>query len=199
MSRRSAMRSGRSSPPRIARTGSSPGPRRRQATTPLAEATITPKIHGRSGQGRGKLSDSQRVVSGEPTAAPSSPAWAQEIRIGSAIRPSRWHRQRVLSLSAGHGGGEPRAFRAKGRASSARPRGGSIMPIFRRVKIQSTVETPALLLPEEEIAGKLDALKERLQQLELSIVSLQSSEPTTTAPSEASDEDPWSVGGRPTE
>ena len=73
------------------------------------------------------------------------------------------------------------------------------MPIFRRIKIQATVETSALLLPEEEIAGKLDALKERLQQLELSIVSLQSSEPTTTAPSEESDEDPWSVGGRPTE
>jgi len=73
------------------------------------------------------------------------------------------------------------------------------MPIFRRIKIQATVETPALLVPEEEIAGKLDALKERLQQLELSIVSLQSSEPTTTAPPETSAEDPWSVGGRPTE
>jgi len=73
------------------------------------------------------------------------------------------------------------------------------MPIFRRIKIQATVETSALLLPEEQIAGTVDALRERLKQLELSIVSLQSSEPTTTAPSEESDEDPWSVGGRPTE
>jgi hypothetical protein len=71
------------------------------------------------------------------------------------------------------------------------------MPIFRRIKIQATVETPALLLPEEEIAGKLDALKERLQQLELSIVSLQSAEPPTTAPSESSEDDPWSNKGRP--
>ncbi len=71
------------------------------------------------------------------------------------------------------------------------------MPIFRRIKIQATVETPALLLPEEEIAGKLDALKERLQQLELSIVSLESTEPTTTNASESSEDDPWSNKGRP--
>jgi len=69
------------------------------------------------------------------------------------------------------------------------------MPIFRRIKIQATVETPALLLPEEEIAGKLDALKERLQQLELSIVSLQSTEPPTTPPAESSEDDPWTHKG----
>jgi len=69
------------------------------------------------------------------------------------------------------------------------------MPIFRRIKIQATVETPALLLPEEEIAGKLDALKERLQQLELSIVSLQSTEPPTTPPGESSEDDPWTHKG----
>jgi len=71
------------------------------------------------------------------------------------------------------------------------------MPIFKRIKIQATVETPALLLPEEEIAGKLDALKERLQQLELSIVALQSTEPPTTTSAESSEDDPWTHKGHP--
>ncbi len=72
------------------------------------------------------------------------------------------------------------------------------MPIFRRIKIQATVETSALLLPEEQIAGTVDALRERLKQLELSIVSLEPTEPPAAALEVASD-DPWSIHGQPTE
>lgn len=74
-----------------------------------------------------------------------------------------------------------------------------MMPTFRRVKIQATVETSAMLLPEEEIASTVDALKERLKRLDLSIVSLESTEPPAAASQESADDDPWSIRGQPVE
>src|ERR1051325_3986240 len=82
--RRGAMRSSRpSSLPRIATTGSSSGPERFHATTPLAEATITPKIHGRSGHGGGKPIASNQSGSGEvrPKGKRSSFCRCQWIRV----------------------------------------------------------------------------------------------------------------------
>lgn len=62
---------------------------------------------------------------------------------------------------------------------------------FRRVKIQATVETPSLLIPEDEIEGAVGELRERLQDLHLSIVSLESTEPPAPVLPEGAADDPW--------
>ena len=60
--------------------GSSCAPRRRQATTPLAEATMTAKTHGRSGHGGGKPIGSQRAGSGR-LGAEGVPRLAVEVPV----------------------------------------------------------------------------------------------------------------------
>jgi hypothetical protein len=73
------------------------------------------------------------------------------------------------------------------------------MPTFRRIKLQATVETEAMLLPENEIDGALGALRDKLKQLDLTILSVEPTEPPSLEPSEPSDDDPWSVRGQPVE
>jgi hypothetical protein len=73
------------------------------------------------------------------------------------------------------------------------------MPTFRRIKLQATVETEAMLLPENEIDGALGELRDKLKQLDLTILSVEPTEPPPLEPSEPSDDDPWSVRGQPVE
>ena len=72
------------------------------------------------------------------------------------------------------------------------------MPTFRRIKLQATVETQAMLLPENEIDGALGELRDKLKQLDLTILSVEPTEPSLE-PSEPSDDDPWSFRGQPVE
>jgi hypothetical protein len=72
------------------------------------------------------------------------------------------------------------------------------MPTFRRIKLQATVETQAMLLPENEIDGALGELRDKLKQLDLTILSVEPTEPPLE-PSEPSDDDPWSFRGQPVE
>ena len=74
------------------------------------------------------------------------------------------------------------------------------MPTFRRFKIQAMVETPMMLLPEDDIERALGQFREALTRLDLSILSVASAEPEPlrVAPDTGAD-DPWSVRGRPVE
>jgi hypothetical protein len=73
------------------------------------------------------------------------------------------------------------------------------MPTFRRIKIQATVETEAMLVQEDQIEGVLGALRDKLQHLDLDVLSVGPTEPAPTSPAEAADDDPWSIGGRSVE
>jgi hypothetical protein len=76
------------------------------------------------------------------------------------------------------------------------------MPTFRRIKIQATVETESMLVQEDQIEGVLGALRDKLQHLDLDVLSVGPTEPaptSPTSPAEAADDDPWSVGGRSVE
>jgi hypothetical protein len=71
------------------------------------------------------------------------------------------------------------------------------MPTFRRIKIQATVETGAMLLPDDEIDGALSRLRDKLKQLDLAILSVEPTEPPPIQSPEAADDDPWSIRGLP--
>jgi hypothetical protein len=71
------------------------------------------------------------------------------------------------------------------------------MLTFKRIKIQATVETEPKLVPEDEIDGALDTLRDRLKQLDLVILSIEPKEVAPIEPSEPSRDDPWSMRGQP--
>lgn len=73
------------------------------------------------------------------------------------------------------------------------------MPEFKRIKIQATVETESMLLRADQIDGALGQLRDRLEQLDLSIVSVEPTEPAAAQPLEPSAEDPWSFRGQAVE
>ena len=73
------------------------------------------------------------------------------------------------------------------------------MPIFRRVKIQATVETKAMLLQDDQIPCALGELRDKLRHLDLDVLSVEPTEPPPTKPPEPSDDDPWSIRGQPVE
>jgi hypothetical protein len=53
------------------------------------------------------------------------------------------------------------------------------MTDFRRIKIQATVETAGLLLSEADVASMVQTLRDRLQQLELAVLTIESKEEPT--------------------
>ena len=53
------------------------------------------------------------------------------------------------------------------------------MTDFRRIKIQATVETAGLLLSEADVALMVQTLRDRLQQLELAVLTIESKEEPT--------------------
>lgn len=53
------------------------------------------------------------------------------------------------------------------------------MTDFRRIKIQATVETAGLLLSEADVASMVQTLREKLQQLELAVLTIESKEEPT--------------------
>ncbi len=53
------------------------------------------------------------------------------------------------------------------------------MTDFRRIKIQATVETAGLLLSEADVASMVQTLRDRLQQLELAVLTIESREEPT--------------------
>jgi hypothetical protein len=72
------------------------------------------------------------------------------------------------------------------------------MPAFRKIKIRATVETPAVLVPENEVDAALDELSAKLKRFDLAVLSIESAEPPPVPPSdEAADGDVWSVRGQP--
>lgn len=71
------------------------------------------------------------------------------------------------------------------------------MPMFRRVKIQATVETEAMLLQDDQIESALGALRDKLRHLDLDVVSVEPSERPPTKLLEPSEDDPWSIRGQP--
>jgi hypothetical protein len=70
---------------------------------------------------------------------------------------------------------------------------------FTRIKLRATVETGLMLLPENEVERAINDLRERLKQLDLAIVSVDSLEPALATTPEPSREDPWSMRGQPVE
>ena len=50
------------------------------------------------------------------------------------------------------------------------------MTDFRRIKIQATVETAGLLLSEADTASMVQALRDKLQQLDLTVLAIDSKE-----------------------
>ncbi len=70
---------------------------------------------------------------------------------------------------------------------------------FTRIKLRATVETGLMLLPDNEVDRAINDLRERLQQLDLTIVSVDSLESVLETAPQPSSEDPWSMGGRPVE
>ncbi|HEV8642613.1 MAG TPA: hypothetical protein VGV13_16100 [Methylomirabilota bacterium] len=67
------------------------------------------------------------------------------------------------------------------------------MPTFRRIKIQATVETQAMLLPDDKIDGALGELREKLEQLDLAILSVEPAEPPPIQLPETPSDDPWLI------
>jgi hypothetical protein len=53
------------------------------------------------------------------------------------------------------------------------------MTDFRRIKIQATVETAGLLLSEADVASMMQTLRDKLQQLELAVLTIESKEEPT--------------------
>jgi hypothetical protein len=53
------------------------------------------------------------------------------------------------------------------------------MTDFRRIKIQATVETAGLLLSEADVASMVQTLRNRLQQLDLAVLTIESREEPT--------------------
>lgn len=53
------------------------------------------------------------------------------------------------------------------------------MTDFRRIKIQATVETAGLLLSEADVASMVQTLRDKLQQLELAVLTIESKEEPT--------------------
>ena len=53
------------------------------------------------------------------------------------------------------------------------------MTDFRRIKIQATVETAGLLLSEADVASMVQTLRDRLQELELAVLTIESREEPT--------------------
>jgi len=53
------------------------------------------------------------------------------------------------------------------------------MTDFRRIKIQATVETAGLLLSEADVASMVQTLRDRLQELELAVLTIESKEEPT--------------------
>ena len=73
------------------------------------------------------------------------------------------------------------------------------MPIFRRVKIQATVETKAMLLQDDQIESAIGEFSDKLRHLDLDVLSVEATEPPPTQPPETSVDDPWSIRGLPVE
>ena len=74
------------------------------------------------------------------------------------------------------------------------------MPNFRRIKIQATVETPMMLLPENDIDRALGEFLAMLSRLDLSVLSVAPAEPEPMQSTpDAGDADPWSMKDRPVE
>lgn len=67
------------------------------------------------------------------------------------------------------------------------------MPTFRRIKIQATVETEAMLLPDDQIDGALNELRDKLKGLDLAILSVGPAEPPPVQLPQTSNDDPWSI------
>jgi hypothetical protein len=71
--------------------------------------------------------------------------------------------------------------------------------MFKRVKIQATVETEAMLLQDDQIESAVVELRNRLRHLALDVVSVEPTEPPPTTPPEPTADDPWSIRGLPVE
>ncbi len=61
------------------------------------------------------------------------------------------------------------------------------MTDFRRIKIQATVETAGLLLSEADVASMMQTLRDKLQQLELAVLTIESKEEPTVPWNESLD------------
>jgi hypothetical protein len=64
--------------------------------------------------------------------------------------------------------------------------------------MQAVVETAPMLLLEGQIEGVADELRDRLRALDLTILSVESTDASPPR-SEAPDDDPWSIHGKPVE
>jgi len=53
------------------------------------------------------------------------------------------------------------------------------MTDFRRIKIQATVETAGLLLSEADTASMVQTIRDKLQQLDLAVLTIESKEEPT--------------------
>jgi len=73
------------------------------------------------------------------------------------------------------------------------------MPVFRRIKIQASVETKAMLLQDDQIESAVAEFSDKLRHLDLDVLSVEATEPPPTQPAEPSDDDPWSSRGLPVE
>ena len=73
------------------------------------------------------------------------------------------------------------------------------MPTFRRVKIHATVETEAMLLREDQIDSAVGELRDKLQHLDLTVLSVPPTEPGSPSCEDSSDDDVWSMRGQPVE
>jgi hypothetical protein len=73
---------------------------------------------------------------------------------------------------------------------------GTAMGNFTLVKIRATVETGAMLLPEDRIGQTLEELRANLKRLGLAVLSIDRTDATVTQSQEPLDaKDPWSFRG----
>ncbi len=71
------------------------------------------------------------------------------------------------------------------------------MANFKRIKLRATVESPPILLTEEQVDAALGALRGNLTQLDLDVLSIESAEQAPTDEVDSSDTEPWSLRGEP--
>jgi hypothetical protein len=73
------------------------------------------------------------------------------------------------------------------------------MAEFRRIRIRATVETPGMLLGGDQIESALDELLDKLEALDLSVLSLEPVEPPPPSGCESAEGDPWTFRGHAVE
>ena len=73
------------------------------------------------------------------------------------------------------------------------------MANFRMIKIQATAETAPMLLTDDQIDGALHELRQKLQHLNLAILSVEPKEAPQVKRPESPEGDPWSIRGQPKE